>query len=348
MKIAQIAPVIESVPPVKYGGTERVVFELCEELINRGHEVTLFASGNSLTSAKLVSICPRSLREFQTKNLYGPNAFTMLNIGAAYEMHHEFDIIHDHNGYIGLPVANIINTPVIMTYHGDFHSEVIKIFQMLKKPYIVSISKEQVQGIGGINVIGNVYNGLSMDNYVFSNEHDGYLLYVGRISMEKGVHHAMEVAQALDLPLIIAAKLDDVDRPYFEEHVKPKLSEKIKWIGEVNQEERNKLMSKAMCFLHPVTWKEPFGLTLIESMACGCPVVAFNQGSIPEIIVQGKTGFVVSSVEEMINAVKKIDIISRDYCRRYSLEKFNAKVMADGYEELYKKILEMNNNGKCK
>lgn len=344
MKIAQIAPIIERVPPLKYGGTERVVYELTEELIKRGHEVTLFASGNSLTSAKLISIYPKSLREVRLEDLYGNNTLTMLNIGTAYQMQGDFDIIHDHNGYTSLPTANISNTPVVMTYHGNFSPEVRRSYQMLRKPYVVSISKAQVQGIEGLNLAGNVYNGLSMENYPFSETRDEYLLFVGRISLEKGVHHAIEVALHLNLPLIIAAKLDTIDMPYFKQYIGPRLSENIRWIGEVDEEERNKLMSKALCFLHPVTWKEPFGLTLIESMACGCPVVAFKKGSIPEIVTNGKTGFVVSDLQEMIEAVKKINSIKRDYCRKYALENFNAQLMAARYEKIYQKILKQQND----
>lgn len=339
MKIAQIAPIIERIPPEKYGGTERVVFALTEELIKRGHEVTLFASGNSLTSGKLVSIYPKSLREVRIGDLYGHNILTMLNIGIAYQMQNDFDIIHDHNGYVSLPSANIANTPVVMTYHGNFSPEVRRSYQMLRKPYLVSISKSQVQDIEGMNIAGNVYNGLTMDDYPFSDSHDGYLLFVGRISLEKGVHHAIEVALHLNLPLIIAAKLDAIDMPYFKQYVGPRLSENIKWIGEVNEQERNRLMSKALCFLHPVTWKEPFGLTLIEAMACGCPVVAFKKGSIPEVVAHGKTGFVVTDTQEMIEAVRKIDTIKREQCRKYALENFNAKIMAARYEKIYQKIL---------
>ena len=346
MKIAQIAPIVERVPPLKYGGTERVVYEVTEQLIKMGHEVTLFASGNSITSAKLSSIYPRSLREARIDDLYGPNALSMLNIGSAYQMQDQFDIIHDHNGTISLPTANISRTPVVMTYHGAFNPEIIKSYQTLKKPWIVSISKAQVHGISGMNVIGNVYNGLSMEEYPFSDSHEGYLLFVGRISLEKGVHYAIQTAIHLNLRLIIAAKLDGVDMPYFNQYVGPRLSEDIRWVGEVNEKERNELMSKAMCFLHPVTWKEPFGLTLIESMACGCPVVAFKKGSIPEIIKSGKTGFVVSDIHGMIEAVKKIDSIKREDCRKHALDNFNAKIMAERYVKIYEKIIKKFNKSK--
>jgi glycosyltransferase involved in cell wall biosynthesis len=342
MKIAQIAPIIERVPPKKYGGTERVIFALTEELVRMGHEVTLFASGDSITSAKLVSVYPRALRSSTLADgLYGMNFYTMLHIGSAYTQQHKFDIIHDHNGHISLPTANIADTPVIMTLHGAFNSDNKRIFQALKKPYFVSISKSQMT-VSGLNYAGNVYNGLEMSDYPFSETHKGYLLFVGRLNMEKGVHQAIEVAKRLNLPLIIAAKLDKVDEPYYHQYIEPELNEQIRWIGEVDDDERNELMSKALCFLHPITWPEPFGLTLIESMACGCPVIAVGLGSIPEIILDGKTGFIVNNVDEMTEAVKKVSIIDRKECRRHALKNFSAKKMAEGYEQIYRQIIAKN------
>lgn len=339
MRIAQIAPIIERVPPKKYGGTERVVHALTEELVARGHEVTLFASGDSITSARLESVYPKALREARIKDIYGLNIFTILNIGVAYERYAEFDIIHDHNGHVSLPAANISQTPAVMTYHGPFTPGIRRVFSALRNPYIVTISRAQSYPAPDLHYAGTVYNGLPMEDYPFSAEHDGYLLFVGRLSMEKGVHHAIAVAQELDLPLIIAAKLDPIDKPYFHQYVEPHLSETIEWIGEVDEGERNRLMSKALCFLHPVTWREPFGLTLIEAMACGCPVVAFDKGSIPEIIRHAETGFVVPEVEVMIDAVESIGSIDRAACRAYALENFSAKKMTDGYEAVYEKVL---------
>lgn len=343
MRIAQIAPIVERVPPKKYGGTERVIHALTEELVKKGHDVTLFASGDSQTSAKLISVYPRPLREIKIENLYGANAWTLLNIGLAYKMQNEFDIIHDHNNDISLPVANLSSTPVVMTIHGAFNTNVKKIFQVLNQVNIVTISHAQSAPLPNLNYVGNVYNGLNMEDYEFSDMPENYLLFVGRISMEKGVHYAIEVSQQLDIPLVIAAKLDSQaphDLAYFRDYVEPKLSDRIRWVGEVDDTQRNQLMSKAYCFLHPITWVEPFGLTLIEAMACGCPVVAFNKGSIPEIIKEGETGFIVRDIKEMIEAVVNIGNIDRYNCRKYVLEKFNAKQMADGYEKIYKEVLE--------
>lgn len=287
----------------------------------------------------LRSVYPRALREAKLKDIYGSNIWSIANVGSAYALQDEFDIIHDHVGYLSVALANISRTPVVMTMHGPFTPETKQVFDMFRNPHLVTISKAQSFSAPTLNYAGMVHNGLDMEDYPFSAHHEGYLLFVGRICMEKGTHHAIEVAQQLNLPLVIAAKLEQIDRPYYREYVEPFLTEDIKWIGEVGEGERNQLMAKALCFLHPVTWREPFGLTLIEAMACGCPVVAFDKGSIPEIIENGKTGFVVQDIDDMIDAVKNINTIDRHHCRQHALEKFNARKMADGYEEIYRKIL---------
>jgi glycosyltransferase involved in cell wall biosynthesis len=334
-----LAPVVERVPPKKYGGTERVIHALTEELIHRGHDVTLFASGDSSTSARLVSIYPRGLREARLKELYGFNYWTLLNLGTVYESENSFDVIHDHVIPISLPTANIARKPVVATMHGPFTPESRRLFQTLKRPGIVTISRSQAQPVPGMNHVGTVYNGLPMNDYPFQEKPDDFLLFVGRLSPEKGVHFAIEVAQQLDMQLIIAAKLEQGDLPYFREEIEHHLSERIRWIGEVNEEERNTLMSKARATMHPVTWREPFGLTIIEAMACGSPVIAFNRGSIPELIRTGETGFVVEDVEAMIDAVANIESIDRTVTRDYARQTFSVKNMTDEYEVLYEKML---------
>ncbi|HUO49990.1 MAG TPA: glycosyltransferase family 4 protein [Candidatus Paceibacterota bacterium] len=340
MRIAQLAPLAERVPPKKYGGTERVIYTLTEELVKRGHDVTLFASGDSLTSARLRSVFARSLREARVNDPYGLNPLTLLQIGTAYASQDDFDIIHDHLPPISFPTANLARTPTVITMHGPFNAEARKLLQALRTPHIVTISKAQPVGAADFNHGGTIYNGLNMEHYPFGKEMGNYLLFVGRISMEKGVHAAIDVANELDMPLLIAAKLDNVERRYFREFIEPRLSSRVEWIGEVDEEERNKLMASARCFLHPVMWREPFGLTLIESMACGCPVVAFNKGSIPEIVKDGETGYVVEDVEEMAVAVEAIHAIDRATCRAWVLENFNGKKMADGYEALFTRLVE--------
>ncbi|MBX4205053.1 MAG: glycosyltransferase family 4 protein [Candidatus Doudnabacteria bacterium] len=346
MRIAQIAPIPERVPPKKYGGTERVIYYLTEELVKMGHDVTLFASGDSITSAKLVSVVPKALREMPNeKDIYGFNVNSLLNMGLAYSMQDQFDVIHDHNAHMGLPTANISQTPVVMTWHGPYDEEMNRYFSMLNRPYLVSISDAQAARAPGLSFVSTVYNGLPMEHYPFSPTHKGYLLYVGRIDMEKGVHISMDAAVRLNRKLVIAAKLDDQVqsiKKYFDDYIQPRLAvhpELLQWIGEVDEDTRNELMKNAMCLLHAVTWPEPFGLTLIEAMACGCPVVAFNQGSIPEVIDDGKTGFIVENLDEMVAAVKKIDRIDRAHAREYAIQTFSARRMAQGYLDVYERVI---------
>lgn len=345
MRIAQIAPLAERVPPKKYGGTERVIYNLTEELVKLGHEVTLFASGDSKTSARLVALYPKSIRELGLKDIYGLNIPSMINTGTAYAMQEEFDVIHDHNPHLGLPTANIAQVPVVMTWHGPFNDEIIQYFTALNRTYLVSISESQRRGAPSLPFAGTVYNGLAMDNYPFSGRHKDYLLYVGRIDLEKGTHTAIDLAAASGRRLVIAAKYDDRVpriRWYFQHYIEPRLRKHkklVRWVGEVGEAKRNELMKNASCMLHPITWLEPFGLTLIEAMACGCPVVAFNLGSMPEIIENGKTGFVVETFEQALDAIKMADKIDRRYCRRYALNNFNAKKMALGYEAVYRRII---------
>ena len=346
MRIAQIAPIPERVPPKKYGGTERVIYHLTEELVKMGHDVTLFASGDSITSAKLVSVVPKSLREMPNeKDIYGFNVNSLLNMGLAYSLQDQFDVIHDHNAHMGLPTANIASTPVVMTWHGPYDSEISRYFAMLDKPSLVSISKSQASLASGLRFMGTVYNGLPMQHYPFSDKSADYLLYVGRIDMEKGVHHSMDAAVRLQKKLIIAAKLDDqvpAIKSYFDEYIQPRLAahpDLLHWIGEVDETERNELMKNAMALLHAVTWPEPFGLSLIEAMACGCPVIAFNQGSIPELVINGKTGFVVNNVDEMVEAIKNLHKIKRKNCRDHALKNFNSRKMAEGYVAIYEKAI---------
>ncbi|TSC56427.1 MAG: Glycosyl transferase, group 1 [Parcubacteria group bacterium Greene0416_79] len=337
MKIAQIAPLIERVPPQRYGGTERVVSALTEALVARGHEVTLFASGDSATSAKLASIYPKGLREAKLLRSAADD-WTLRHIRFAYAQETRFDIIHDHVAPASVAVADRATTPVIMTMHGEFTPDNRELFMALSHPRVVCLSHAHRASFPGAHLLDIVYNGLSMEKYPFGERPGEYLLQVGRIAPEKGTHIAIDVAEQLHLPLIIAAKVDAVDKAYFQAEIRHRLSERIRWVGEVDEKERNDLMRRALCFLHPMTGVESFGLTLIEAMACGCPVVAFNRGSIPEIIKDGVTGYVVKDAEAMKRAVLSIVSINRAACREHALSKFNVKRMTDDYEALYAKV----------
>lgn len=339
LRIAQIAPIVERVPPKKYGGTERVVSTLTEELVRRGHDVTLFATKDSITQAKLEGFYPRALREARVDKTMGYE-LSAIHSGKVYDMQDKFDIIHDHNLTYGAPLGNLSKTPTVITLHGLLKPSTQKLIETFKNPYYVSISKDQIKYAKNIEHVETIPNGLELKKYPFSAVSKGYILYVGRISLIKGTHIAIDVAQALNIPLIIAAKVDKVDEQYFKEYIEPRLyNGQVKWIGEVDTKERNKLMSEALCLINPITWREPFGLTMIEAMACGCPVVAFDNGSISEVMENGKTGFVVKDDQEMMEAILNLDKIDRKYCREYALKNFNEKVMGKRYEELYKKII---------
>jgi len=337
MKIAMIAAPIERIPPNKYGGTERVVSALTEELVRRGHKVTLFASGDSKTSATLDASFPKPLREAYPSpgEIMKRIQTTLLHLGKAYARQDEFDIIHDHTSYFGMSFAQSCHVPVVATLHGELNQDNVAMYEKLDKAHLVTISQSQRKLAPHLQYAATVHNGLDMQHYPFGNEHRGYLLAVGRFTPEKGIHNAITIAKKLGMSLIIAAKLEDQYKEYFTTKIKPFLNDKIRWVGEVNEKQRNALMSRARCFLHPLEWAEPFGLTLIEAMACGTPVVAFKKGSMMEIIQDGKNGYLANNIAEMIRAIRNIDKIDRKYCRNYVLQKFSAKRMAQAYEAVY-------------
>ena len=336
LRIAQIAPVIERVPPLKYGGVERVIHALTEKLVARGHRVTLFGSGDSRSSAALRSVRTVNLRESKITAVNDVNYWTLLNLSEAYGRADEFDVIHDHNSFAALPLAEQSNTPVIFTLHYEYASRP-ELYRRFRRPRLAAVSEAQAKETPGLNYAGVVYNGLPMENYPFSTDSDGYLLYVGRICREKGVRYAVEAALAAKLPLVIAGH--QADRWYFRRYIAPHLSDSIRWVGEIDQNERNRLMSRALAFLHPALWPEPFGLTMIEAMACGCPVIAFDNGAIAEVVASGRSGFVVKSVSEMIEAVGRTPQLDREYCRDYALNKFSDEKMADSYEKIYRTLI---------
>jgi glycosyltransferase involved in cell wall biosynthesis len=349
LRILQIAPPVESVPPSKYGGTERVIHALCEQLTKKGHYVALAATGDSdeTSISELIYLFPKGLRNAGFENPYDvEHAF--LHRELAYQRASEFDIVHDHMFPFNLKKAHHINGNVVATLHGQIFFQDLLNYRKYQRPNIVSISNNQAKEFKNLDsYTGCVYNGLSMEHYPFNDKVGEDLLFVGRISPEKGVHTAIEVSKRLGKKLIIAAKIDPntEDMAYYDTYIKPNLSNKnIEFIDEVDEQERNKLMSSAMAFLHPVTWREPFGLTMIESMATGCPVVAFNLGSIPEVVAHKKTGFVVEGgdIDGMVKAVSSVDQIDRGFTRKYVLEKFNSEKMADGYLNVYRNVIARN------
>ena len=338
MKIAQISPLYESVPPKLYGGTERVVHYLTEELVSQGHEVTLYASGDSVTSAKLVPGCETALRlNMETVDQLAPH-FAMME--TVVKDAHQFDIIHSHIDYLFYPIIKRINYNIITTLHGRLD---IPELQPLYKEYfqvpLVSISDSQRQPLPNANWKSTVYHGLPLNLYRFNPNPEHYLVYVGRISPEKRVDRAIDIAIKSGIRLRIAAKVDKVDKDYFDAKIKKLLIHPlIEMIGEVGDNEKQELLGNALGLVFPIDWPEPFGLVMIEAMACGTPVVAYRCGSVPEVIDEGVTGLIVNSQEEAVNAVKKLPQLSRLKCREIFEKRFSAERMTKDYLELYEML----------
>ncbi|MBE9209171.1 glycosyltransferase family 4 protein [Nostoc sp. LEGE 06077] len=341
MKIAQVAPLWERVPPPAYGGIELVVGLLTDELVRRGHEVTLFASGDSISLAKLESVHPRALR--LDKDIKEYNIYEMLQLASVYDRAGEFDIIHSHMGCAALPYANLVHTPTVHTLHGIFTPDNQKMFQYAKRQPFVSISHTQRENSLGLNYAATVYNGIDVSSYKFHPEPEEppYLAFLGRISPEKGPHLAIAIAKQSGWRLKMAGKVDVVDVDYFEREIKPLIDgEQIEYLGEANHQQKNALMGGAVATLFPITWREPFGLVMVESMAAGTPVIAMKLGSTSEVIAEGETGFLCNSVTECVNAINKIAELDRYTCRQYVENHFSLQRMTDGYEEVYRQILE--------
>lgn len=346
MRIAQVAPLRERVPPPSYGGIELVVSHLTDELVRRGHEVTLFASGDSLTKAKLEAVCDRALR--LDPNVVNYDAYELLELSQVYQRAAQFDLIHSHNGILTLGLAGLVATPTLHTLHHSFNPDTAKIYtHHHKQPYVsISDAQRKIE----LNYAGTVYNGIDESSYPFivEPENPPYLAFLGRLSPEKGPHHAISIAKQTGWCLKMAGKIDEVDRKFFEEEIAPNIDGKqIQFLGEVNHEEKAKLLGKAAVTLFPITWQEPFGLVMIESMATGTPIIAINMGSVPEVVNHGVTGFVCETYEDMASMIPKALELSRHSCRKYVEDRFTVSKMVDGYEAIYRQILEnrINKNG---
>lgn len=338
MRIAQVAPLHESVPPKAYGGTERVVAYLTETLVDMGHEVTLFASGDSRTRAKLVPVVDKALRLHPAR----PDAviWHTLMVDRVRDMSESFDVIHFHIDTVHLPMAVACPTPSLSTLHGRLDLPDLKpLFQRFSRHPLVSISDNQRAPIPGANWLGTVHHGLPTDLYHFHATPQDYFAFVGRISPEKRCDRAIEIALACNTPLRIAAKVDAVDKDYFEARIEPLLDHPlITFVGEIGDAEKDDFIGNARALLSPVDWPEPFGLVLIEALACGTPVVAYGCGAIPEIVEHGRTGFVVHNQQQAIAAAREIGLIDRRACRDAFERRFAAPVMARRYLELYRSL----------
>jgi glycosyltransferase involved in cell wall biosynthesis len=341
MRIAQVAPLYESVPPALYGGSERVVSWLTEELVHLGHDVTLFASGDSKTAAHLVPACEKALWRDRECRETLPQHVRMLEL--VFRDASRFDIIHFHCDYIHFPLVRRFDCPTVTTLHGYVHPH--DLGGLLEEYWdvpLISISDNQRAGAPNANWQGTVHHGLPQHLHAFSPNDEGYLAFLGRISPEKGVERAIEVARHAGIPLKIAAKICDEDRHYFDHHIQPLLERSasfVEFVGEVGGKAKDEFLGKAKALLFPVDWPEPFGLVMIEAMACGTPVIGWGNGSVPEVIRHGVNGFVVSNVEEAVACVSQLDTIRRNTCREVFDSAFRVERMSAGYLNMYEKVI---------
>lgn len=338
MRIAQLAPLQESVPPPRYGGTELVVSVLTEELVRRGHDVTLFASGDSVTSARLCHVFPRSLRT--AADIANPHPYEWVHVEAALEMAHEFDIIHNHQGELAMAMGNLVETPMLTTAHNPVTRD-LRIVWDRYRGFYNTVSRAAKNGMPDRNFIGVIYNAINVSSYPFCAAKDDYLLFIGRMSRDKGPHLAIEVAKRLGKKLVMAAKIGAEDVEHFNNVVKPMIDGRlVEYIGEVDVDMKKKLFAKASCVLFPIIWNEPFGLVPVEAMACGTPVISFRSGAAPEVIVHERTGFIVDDLDEMAKAVSRVDRIDPAVCRAHVEANFDAPRMADDYLEAYSLVID--------
>jgi glycosyltransferase involved in cell wall biosynthesis len=338
MKIAQIAPLVESVPPRLYGGTERVVSWLTEELVAEGHDVTLFAAGDSTTAARLEAVVPRALR---LEGITNAAPFNIIMLDRVADMKDEFDVLHFHIDFFHYPLFRSIAHKTLTTLHGRQDlPELPAVYRAFAYMPLVSISDHQRSPVPPVNWMGTVYHGMPETLLREGPGDGGYLAFLGRICPDKGPLEAVEIARRAGMPLKIAAKVDPVDRAYFDQVVRPVLdrSPHVEFIGEIDDRGKQDFLGRARALLFPICWPEPFGLVMIEAMACGTPVVAFDCGSVPEVLEQGLTGFVVRDVAEAALAVREAGRLYRPSIRSRFEERFSVRAMARDYVRIYERL----------
>jgi glycosyltransferase involved in cell wall biosynthesis len=339
MRIAQVSPLYESVPPKLYGGTERVVSYLTEELVAQGHDVTLFASGDSVTKARLVSSCSQALR--LAEQVFDPLAPHLVQLEQVFAEAEVFDVIHFHIDYLHYPLSRRQKTPHVTTLHGRLDvPELAPLYKMFSDTPVVSISNAQRKPLSWANWQGTVYHGLPTDLYTCREKPGSYLAFLGRICPEKGLDRAIRIAQRFGMTLKVAAKVDAADRQYYGDVIEPLLDERcVEFIGEVDEDRKQEFLCNAYTLLLPIEWPEPFGLVVIEAMSCGTPVIAYGQGSIPELIEDGVTGFIVENIDEAVQALRNIPSMDRRQCRARFEERFNVTRMAQDYVAIYERLI---------
>lgn len=344
MRIAQVSPLHEAVPPKLYGGTERVVSYLTEQLTAMGHEVTLFASGDSITSANLVAICRQALR--LDRQCGDHILYHLMQVETVLQHQHEFDVIHFHGDHLHYPFVKRISVPTLTTLHGRLDiTDYVPFYRVFRHVPVSSISDSQRRPLPFVNWRGTVHHGLPEDLLLPGDGIGGYLAFLGRISPEKGIDRAIAIAQRVGLPLKVAAKIDIADRPYFETVRHLFDIPLVEYLGEIGEAEKSEFLGNALALLFPIDWPEPFGLVMIEAMACGTPVLAFHRGAVPEVIDCGITGWVVDSIDEAVDAIDHVVALDRRRCRATFEERFSAVRMANGYLDLYRQLSSLKADG---
>jgi glycosyltransferase involved in cell wall biosynthesis len=350
LKIAQVAPLYESVPPQCYGGTERVVSYVTEELVRQGHDVTLFASGDSVTRARLVPACPRSLR--LDTGCRDQLAHHIVMLEHVFQSADEFDVIHFHCDYLHFPLSRRHRVPHVTTLHGRLDlPDLQPLYRLFADQPVISISDSQRRPLPGADWQGTVYHGLPLDLHTFRDRPGQYLAFLGRVSPEKRVDRAIEIARRAGLPLRVAAKVDPADRKYYEEEIRPLIEAAgpaVEFLGEVGGKDKDDFLGNACALLFPIDWPEPFGLVMIEAMACGTPVIAYRHGSVPEVMDDGVTGFVVADIDEAVAAVGRVGELSRRRCREVFEERFSVERMARDYVAIYRRLIEQAGDGRAR
>ncbi len=343
LRIAQIAPLWLRVPPQKYGGTEWIVYHLCEGLIRRGHRVTLFGSGNSRTSARLVAGFPTNL--IAAGIPWTNQLDTLRHLAQAFARSGEFDLIHSHVDLYETFFAYFSRVPVVHTIHNPLYSSRrndprLQILARSRWSHFVTISNAQHR-VSPIRLhrVGTVSNGIDISKFRYRERAGGHFIWIARVDQHKGIENAIAACRQARAKLTLAGRLDPLQRPYFRRRIQSRLGRNIRFIGEISTAAKSRFYGGARALLYPIEWHEPFGLVMIEAMACGTPVVAFDRGSVREIVKDGVTGFIVQTIPEMVRAMKNIDRIDRAACRRWVEQKFTVEKMVDGYERVYEKIL---------
>ena len=340
MRIAQVSPLWESVPPQRYGGTERVVSYVTEELVRLGHDVVLFASGDSRTTARLEPICPRAFRLDPGPHHRDASLVTLME--RAFGDAEEFDIIHSHLDVLGFPFMRRCHRPTVATLHGRLDlPELAPVFDEFTELPVVSISNAQRRPFPWANWQATIYHGLPKNLYTFSPRSGRYLAFLGRLAPEKRPDHAIKLATRIGLPLRIAAKVDPADRDYFHAEIEPLLDNPlVEYLGEITDAEKNDFLGDALAVVCPFDWPEPFGLVFIEALACGTPVLAYRRGSVPEILDDGETGFVCDDLSDLMKAVERVSEIDRRRCRDAFEESFTVERMVQDYLAVYEEVIE--------